>query len=163
VRPHEGERLYRLRDDPPAAADPPPGRLRAATPDDLALLLAWSGEFTAETGHAPPAAIDRRARMAWRVAAGQAWLWDVDGTPAAMAFASAPVAGAVRIGPVYTPPEHRRHGYAGACVGAVGAGARAAGARDLLLYTQLANPTSNGVYQRLGYEAVAEITAYTFG
>jgi hypothetical protein len=43
VRPHEGERLYRLRDDPPAAADPPPGRLRAATPDDLALLLAWSG------------------------------------------------------------------------------------------------------------------------
>jgi predicted GNAT family acetyltransferase len=69
----------------------------------------------------------------------------------------------VRVGPVYTPPDHRGRGYAAACVGAVSADALAAGAHDCLLYTQLTNPVSNKIYQRLGYEPVGEILVYRFG
>ena len=63
---------------------------------------------------------------------------------------------------VYTPPERRRRGYAGACVAALSAAALDV-ADECILYAQLANPTSNGLYRRLGYEAVAEGLIYRFG
>jgi predicted GNAT family acetyltransferase len=64
---------------------------------------------------------------------------------------------------VYTPPDQRGRGFAAALVGQVSADARAAGARDCLLYTQLTNPVSNKIYQRLGYEPAGEILTYRFG
>ena len=66
------------------------------------------------------------------------------------------VAGQTRIGPVYTPPEHRGRGYGGAVTTAVSLQALAAGAAEVLLYTDLANPTSNALYQRLGYRPVTD-------
>lgn len=72
-----------------------------------------------------------------------------------------PVAGVARIGAVYTPVDRRRRGYAGACVAAVSAGVLAAG-RRCILYTDLGNPTSNSVYRRIGYRAVAECLRYRF-
>jgi predicted GNAT family acetyltransferase len=62
---------------------------------------------------------------------------------------------------VYTPPKLRQHGYAGACVGAMSAELVARGLR-CILYTDLANPTSNSIYRKLGYEAVAELVRYRF-
>jgi len=79
-----------------------------------------------------------------------------------MAAISDPVAGAVRIGPVYTPPEQRRHGYASALVAQLSQGARSAGNR-CLLYTDLANPTSNAIYRAIGYRPVTEVLRYRFG
>jgi GNAT superfamily N-acetyltransferase len=161
AHPVESERLYRL--GALRSPGPAPGRLRPAGTADLATVVAWFEAFNAETGHAPPPGIDRHGLIARRVEHGQVWLWDVEGVATSMACTTAPLAGAVRIGPVYTPPDHRGQGYAAACVGGVSAGARAAGARDCLLYTQLTNPVSNKIYQRLGYEAVAEILVYRFG
>jgi predicted GNAT family acetyltransferase len=66
------------------------------------------------------------------------------------------VAGVVRIGPVYTPPEARRRGYASSAVAAVSREALATGAHTCMLYTDLANPTSNKIYADVGYRRIAE-------
>ena len=73
------------------------------------------------------------------------------------------VAGQARIGPVYTPPERRGQGFGGAVTAAVSQAARDAGVAEVLLYTDLANPTSNALYQRLGYEPVSRRAIYAFG
>jgi predicted GNAT family acetyltransferase len=62
----------------------------------------------------------------------------------------------LRIGPVYTPPEFRGSGYASAVTAAVSLRAREAGAEEVLLCTDLANPTSNSIYRRIGYRPVED-------
>lgn len=79
-----------------------------------------------------------------------------------MAALTAPAHATVRVRMVYTPPEHRRHGYAEALVRALTRQLLSAGMRPML-YADLTNPTSNGIYRRIGYEAVAEIVRYRFG
>jgi len=67
-----------------------------------------------------------------------------------------------RLGPVYTPPEHRRHGYASALTAAACRRALDSGARHLVLFTDLANPTSNEIYQRVGFRPVEDRLRVTF-
>lgn len=62
------------------------------------------------------------------------------------------------MGPVYTPPAHRGRGYGAGVTHAVSEAAYAAGAEEVLLFTDLANPTSNGIYLRLGYTPVEDRT-----
>jgi uncharacterized protein len=95
-----------------------------------------------------------------RLEAGQFGLWE-DGGPASMAANREPVVGVVRLQAVYTPPEKRNRGYAGACVAGLSGRIREAGHR-CILYTDLGNPTSNSVYRRIGYRAVAEGLRYRF-
>jgi uncharacterized protein len=158
--PAEGQRLYRLGTlTEPAGV---PGTLRAATPDDLPLLVEWLGAFDRDTGM-PPTGAPPEDVLLPRIEAGRMWIWDDDG-PACMATATPPIAGVTRVGAVYTPDARRRRGYAGACVARVSGHLLSddPGTRVCTLFTQLANPTSNAVYRRLGYEAVAEITRYDF-
>jgi hypothetical protein len=68
----------------------------------------------------------------------------------------------VRVGPVYTPPDLRRRGYATALTAAVSADLLAAGKRFCFLYTDLANPTSNRIYMSIGYEPVCDSVDYVF-
>ncbi|AXE23486.1 GNAT family N-acetyltransferase [Streptomyces globosus] len=145
-------RLYRLGEL--AAPEPAPrGRARAAAEADLPLVREWCASFAAEVGDPPPG----EGAVRDRVAGGGMLLWeDAAGRPAGLAAFSPPDGGASRIGPVYTPPAHRRRGYAaGATHAAVGA-ARAAGAREVLLFADTANPTSTGVYLRLGFLPVED-------
>jgi hypothetical protein len=156
AEPAMGQRIYEVElVDPPAGV---PGQLRPAVPSDRDLLVDWLRRFQDDVGEAGPAGaealVDRRLR------AGHFWVWD-DGGPASLAAVTDPVAGVARIGAVYTPDDRRRHGYAGACVAAVSAGVLAAG-RRCILYTDLGNPTSNSVYRRIGYRAVAECLRYRF-
>ena len=72
------------------------------------------------------------------------------------------MAGVARVGPVYTPPDHRQHGYGGAVTVAVSQGALDAGAGQLVLFTDLANPTSNALYPRLGYRPVQDSVVLRF-
>jgi len=65
------------------------------------------------------------------------------------------------VGPVYTPPEHRRHGYAGALTGEITTRILAQ-SNQPCLYTDLANPTSNKIYAQLGYVPVADFIDLTF-
>ncbi|MFE9393825.1 GNAT family N-acetyltransferase [Streptomyces flavidovirens] len=146
------QRLYKLTElTPPAPA--PPGRARVATTADRVLLTEWVHAFRREAGHPGPGA--GRA-VEDRIAYGGLTLWEHDGVPVSMAGASRPAAGTVRVAPVYTPPRWRGRGYAAAVTAAVSGAARDAGADEVLLFTDLANPTSNGVYQRIGYRAVAD-------
>jgi predicted GNAT family acetyltransferase len=71
--------------------------------------------------------------------------------------------GVARVAGVYTPPEHRRRGYASACVAALSAHVLATDADTCILFTQLSNPTSNAIYRAIGYEPVLEVTRYGFG
>ena len=65
-------------------------------------------------------------------------------------------AGTVRVAPVYTPSEHRRHGYGAAATAAVSRAALDSGAENVVLFTDQANPISNALYQRLGFDPVEE-------
>jgi len=158
AEPVEGQRIYQLE-----ALRPPhgvPGELRCATVADLDLVLSWFHGFEADTGSVGPKVFDEVIRR--RIASGEIWLWHHDGADVAMVRISDTVARNVRVGFVYTPPSVRRRGYAGAAVAAVSAMVLADRADTCVLYTQLSNPTSNGIYRRIGYEAIGEVLAYRF-
>jgi predicted GNAT family acetyltransferase len=73
-----------------------------------------------------------------------------------MAGSTRQVAGVVRVAGVYTAPAHRQRGYGGAVTAVATQAALDAGASAVVLFTDLANPTSNALYQRLGYRPVAD-------
>ena len=68
----------------------------------------------------------------------------------------------VRIGAVYTPPEYRGRGHATACVAALSQRMLDTGLAFCFLYTDLSNPTSNSIYQRIGYHLVRDVVDYNF-
>ncbi|MFF1756244.1 GNAT family N-acetyltransferase [Streptomyces sp. NPDC058266] len=155
------QRLYRLGDlTPPLPA--PAGRPRVATAGDRELLARWRDAFAADTGAAGGAAGSRE----WadeRISYGGVTLWETeDGVPVSMAGVTREAAGAVRVAPVYTPKELRGRGYAGAVTAEASRAARAAGAREVVLFTDLANATSNGLYLRIGFRPVRDFAVHTF-
>lgn len=154
------ERLYRLGTlTPPTPV--PPGRARVAGESDHALVASWYSEFAGIFGRNERQDPDRWAES--RLAYGGVTLWETpDGTPVAMAGATPLIAGQIRVAPVYTPAPLRGRGYAGAATAEVSRAALAAGADEVLLFTDLANPTSNGLYQRIGYRPVADFAVYDF-
>ncbi|MCD0485768.1 GNAT family N-acetyltransferase [Streptacidiphilus sp. ASG 303] len=144
-----------------AAPDPAPsGAAREARPDDRDLVVGWFEEFSRETGERLR---DFTADVEARIARGGVVLWEDAGRPGSMACVSAEAAGTVRIGPVHTPPGLRRRGYAAGATHAVAARALAQGVREVLLITDLANPTSNALYRRLGFRPVADRLVLAFG
>ncbi|WP_439663486.1 GNAT family N-acetyltransferase [Lentzea sp. HUAS TT2] len=142
-------RQYRLTTlVPPAVA----GEGRLATEADVELLGAWRQAFLREAvPEAPNEPATDAMRSSLRLGNGHA-LWMINGTPVAWAVASLPQAGMTRVGPVYTPPEHRKHGYGAAVSALVSQWALNQGATEVLLFADLANPTSNSIYQRIGYQ-----------
>lgn len=154
AEPFNGQRIYEL--DGVPAPGKAPGHLRRAEAADCQLILGWMAGFGDDTGErATPEEV-----LARRVAAGQFWLWQHDDA-CSVAAHTAPVGGVTRIQAVYTPPTLRNRGYAGACVSALSARLHDAGHR-CILYTDLANPTSNKLYRRIGYRAAVECLRYRF-
>src|SRR5205823_10825158 len=88
-------------------------------------------------------------------------LWD-DGGPTSVAGFGGATPNGIRIGPVYTPPELRRRGYASALVAALSQRMLDQGRRLCFLYTDLSNPTSNRIYRAIGYEPVCDSKEYRF-
>ncbi|MFJ5547410.1 GNAT family N-acetyltransferase [Streptomyces sp. NPDC093225] len=150
----EEQRLYRLAGLVPP--DPAPaGVPRIAGEADVPLVLDWVNAFVAELEDLAP------ADEGWvrdRIGYGGVVLWEHDGTPVSLACRTRPLGGASRVGPVYTPPEHRGRGYA---AGATAEASRLAGTPEVLLFTDLANPTSNGIYRRIGYVPVTDRVVVT--
>ena len=159
---HTRTRLYRLTEL--SWPDPlPDGAPRLAAQGDAALLTDWFCAFTREAS--PPGGgegADPSAAVAERLSYLGVTLWEADGEPVSLAGVTRQVAGMVRIGPVYTPPDRRGHGYGTAVTAAVSQRARAAGAEELLLYTDLANPVSNSIYQHIGYRPVEDRVMLSF-
>ncbi|MGW1294282.1 GNAT family N-acetyltransferase [Streptomyces sp. NPDC002533] len=151
---HE-QRLYRLGTLRPASPAPE-GRARTATGADRALLVEWVRGFADATGQAGKAT----SLVEWLVdegtERGSLTLWESGGRPVALAGRTRMLAGTVRVTLVYTPPEFRGRGYAAAVTAEASRAALAEGAAEVLLFADLANPTSNGVYLRIGYERVTD-------
>jgi GNAT superfamily N-acetyltransferase len=117
---------------------------------DIELVAGWLAAFHDEAQpHAP--VWDWRSLAERRVRAGQVHLWRNKDVFVSLAAVSAPAAGVARVGPVYTPPSYRRRGYGAAVTAQATAAALSAGAEHIVLYTDLANPTSNSIYQTIGY------------
>jgi uncharacterized protein len=145
---------------PPPAID---GRMRACDEDDRSTAVTWMNAFFAE---AMPGANDSDAEgfVTRRLTHPDEGLvvWDHDG-PVSLAGFAGPTPNGIRIGPVYTPPELRGRGYASALTAALTQELLASGRRSCLLFTDLANPTSNAIYQRIGYRPLGDLSLWSFG
>ena len=152
-------RLTRVGPRPPV-----PGTVRPATQADRDLLLDWIVAFETEAhedAERAPAARTVDGRLKGGADAGFV-LWEIDGGAVSLAGFTGPTPNGIRVGPVYTPPELRRRGYASALVAELSAELLARGRRFCFLFTDLANPTSNHVYARIGYEHVCDSADLAF-
>jgi predicted GNAT family acetyltransferase len=135
-----------------------PGRLRLAAEDDADLLRQWAMGFYLDTG----AVREDRDAIGPRIAAGLMYVWDVDGAPVSMVTHTSAQAGVCRVQFVYTPQALRGNGYASAVVAALTQQLLDQPGLRCMLYTDLANPTSNKIYQAIGYQRVAEAVTLAF-
>ena len=158
------ERIYMVERVQPVLGVP--GQLRRATEADRALLIAWVEAFAAEVfgerlvREPVGPAVDARLASAQ----GGFALWE-DGDPprpVCLIGYGGPTPDGIRIGPVYTPPEHRRRGYASAATATLSQQLLDEGRRFCVLFTDLDNPTSNHIYREIGYEPVADVAIYRF-
>ena len=154
------QRLYRTNEVIPPP--PPGGALRPFAPADRALVVAWVDAFHEEAipGSAPGGGetfLARRDGMP-----GELLVWEDGGVPVSFLAYGSPTPNGMRIGPVYTPPEQRGRGYASALTAAATERVLASGKAFCFLFTDLANPTSNSIYQRIGYRPVTDVNLWRF-
>ena len=142
-----------------------PGAARPATEADLELLRLWLLDFSREALHEDEpdeGRIERTVRQRLERDEPGFLIWE-NGEPVSLAGCGGNTPSGSRIGPVYTPPEHRGRGYGSAVTAAITRARLDAGRRFCFLYTDLANPTSNKIYLDLGYERIGESREYAFG
>lgn len=138
----------------------PSGHVRIATPADAELLEPWAQSFIDHSGSDDPR--PGAAVLAPYLAQGSLYLW-VDGDePRCMAGWSRGTAHGASITMVYTPPSFRGHGYATALVARLSAEILARGKRFCALFTNLANPTANAIYARIGYRPLCDHDSWSF-
>jgi RimJ/RimL family protein N-acetyltransferase len=144
---------------PPVVA----GSMRLAVPADVDLLGAWRLAMAEEigVGWQDPLSPTEIAARALRHGRGEI-LWEQGGIPVSYASVGRPLAGMSRVGPVYTPPQHRGHGYAAAATAAATHWALDAGAVQVVLFTDATNGATNRLYPRLGYRRVHDAVELAF-
>lgn len=141
---------------------PPAGAPRPVRHYELDLACSWFADFVtdadAQAGRTGPPRIPPPPRdtVERRVRAGKLWWWEVDGAPVSLVGHVGPALDVARLGPVFTPAEHRGRGFAGALVAHASARLQDSGNR-VCLFTDLENPVSNALYERLGYEKVVDM------
>jgi predicted GNAT family acetyltransferase len=163
---NRNERIYRLTSVIPVTNVS--GEYRAATMDDLQLMTDWLMAFELEADHSiDPQDQDRTSyergvlmRLESDVMLRGLRVWVDDGVIVSMAGYAGPTPNGIRIGPVYTPPEYRGHGYASAVTAALTQELLDQGRRFVALFTDLANPTSNSIYQKIGYQPICDVDEY---
>ena len=160
-----GQGIYALTEvrGVPAAAGTP----RTATTQDLELIESWIQAFEDEV---VPDALrndprERRNRLETILGSDEEgiWLWEAGRQVVSLSGFGGPTPNGIRIGPVYTPPEHRGRGYATTLVADLSRHQLAGGRRFCFLHTDLANPTSNAIYVRIGYRRVCDSVVLAFG
>jgi uncharacterized protein len=148
--------------DPPEAVA---GRMRDYEAGDRDLAIQWMDEFTAEAlpenaPHPESSAefVDHRDEDP----DGGLVFWDDGDRTVSLGGFGGRTPNGIRVGPIYTPPDLRGRGYATALTAALTARLLGEGRRFCFLYTDLANPTSNRIYQRIGYRPVSDVDLWTF-
>jgi len=134
------------------------GHAEEATLEEVELLVEWTNAFITES-HASVS--DPEAYVRGNIINRRLIIWK-DPKPVSCAIYGIPTPNGTRVGGVYTPPEYRRRGYATANVAAVSQRALDEGHRYCCLFTDLANPTSNSIYQKIGYRPVCDFAQYSF-
>lgn len=134
---------------------PIPGSARPLRLDDRELFLNWIEAFRREVspheGEKPP------PNIAEQVAADRYMLWELEGVPVALAGIARRFERSGSIAPVYTPPEHRRHGFASAVVAVQVNRLFAEGKHIVSLFADTDNPASNGCYEKLGFSPYCDM------
>lgn len=166
-KPHHlkmAQRIYRLERVRPVSGVS--GELRRATEADRDLLLRWEMAFVQDAfGEVNREQAERRVELALTSdsATRGRFLWWDGGRAVCIVGYTGPTPNGIRVGPVYTPPELRGRGYGSACTAAVSQWLLDQGRKFVFLYTDLSNPTSNQIYQNIGYEPVSDVDEYRFG
>jgi uncharacterized protein len=156
VRRGMRQRLYEVR-RVNRLDSPRQGRLRPATESDLEILTLWAAGFVNEVG--VPESTSATDLVQDRLQNGRLFVWD-DAGPVSMAAWTGKTPNGVRVNLVYTPEGFRRRGYATACVAALTQLLLDQGNKYCCLHADLANPTSNRIYQRIGYSEVCDVSQY---
>jgi predicted GNAT family acetyltransferase len=152
------QRIYELRKV--TSPQPVPGSLRLATEGEADLMTQWALAFQKEA-LTPGDPIETREMVERRISHQEIYLWE-DGQPVSIAAKARPTIHGIGVNLVYTPPEFRRKGYATACVATLSQLLLDAGWRFCVLFTDLSNPTSNHIYQTIGYTPVCDFNEYVF-
>lgn len=134
-----------------------PGAARRTGQEDLDLCIEWMGRFQQDVGYAEAGLAEATARA---IEERRSWLWIDEDRPVSLLGHQPSTCGVVRIGPVYTPHEHRRRGYASALTAKISEMIQQNG-DEACLYTDLGNPTSNRIYAAIGFGPVADFARYS--
>jgi GNAT superfamily N-acetyltransferase len=157
------ERTFRLaRVIPPER--PATGSWRFVEARDRDLIADWLVAFSSEAmPEAPPIPDPGATAERWIARIGRTgYLWEDGGEAVSLVGAGGETPHGIRIGPVYTPPERRGRGYASSLTAAASRDQLDRGRQFVFLFTDLANPTSNKIYQAIGYEPVCDVDQYRF-
>jgi GNAT superfamily N-acetyltransferase len=140
-----------------------PGSMRPYEDGDSDQVVAWMDAFVAEALHGAmhPESAEEWLERKRASDDGGIVIW-VDEEPVSFAGYGGLTPNGIRIGPVYTPPELRRRGYASALTADLTQMLLDGGRTFCFLFTDLANPTSNSIYQRIGYRPVSDADQWTF-
>lgn len=152
------QRIYRLDRVNPVRFSP--GALRPAGEADLERIARWIHEF-AESIQEKLSPDEAAAKARETIAGSTMYVWE-DGQPVSMVKTTRPTRNGIVLSLVYTPPDQRGKGYATSCVAALSGRLLDEGRRFCSLYTDLSNPTSNGIYMRIGYNPVQDSVMYRF-
>lgn len=157
-------RIYKLEHVNPG--ERAPGRMRPASKEERDLLFSWFKSFH-QDALGEVVDMERVKKGVKHYLTGDPhhrglMVWEVEGKPVSMAGYSGPTPHGIRINAVYTPPNLRRQGYATACVAELSQHLLGRGYRFCFLFTDLENPTSNHIYQEIGYRAVSDVDKYLF-
>lgn len=135
------------------------GNMRNATEDDRNILLQWSQEFAIEVfGKEMP---NSQRFINNQLEQKTIYIWQ-DEIPVSFVCCAGSTPNGKRLGPVYTPPEHRKKGYATTCVADLSQKFLSMGSQFCFLFTDLANPVSNHIYRKIGYLPVADFCEFNF-
>ena len=167
-KPHIADRMRIYALTGVVEAERAPGTLRRATEADHELATGWIAAFHEEVAATPDISPEEAADLfEFFVTAPESErglvLFEREGAPVSMAAYSGPTPGGIRVVLVYTPPQRRGHGYASAAVAELSRRLLAGGRRFCFLFTELANPTSNHIYQEIGYRPVSDVDSWSFG
>ena len=152
------QRIYQLR--AVKHHDYPSGCFRRASAEDLSCAAKWMASFQKECLDSTISAEFTKTAQSM-IENGYLYFWN-DPLPVSMAAFTRPTKNGITVSYVYTPPEFRKKGYASAVVASLSSLALENGKQFCTLYTDLSNPTSNSIYQKIGYEFVAEVMDVNF-
>lgn len=138
-----------------------PGRLRPTGAEDAPRIAEFLSGFARDAFGEERAAEHFAESAAQMAVSGNVYFREVDGVAVAMAQLASASKRHRRMNEVYTPPECRKRGYAGALVAELCAKLLREGLTPML-YADKKNPDSNGVYRKVGFVEAGEILSARF-